>query len=149
MINFVPPFIGRKSEQLQLADLLALVTNGKPAVVLIGGEAGIGKTSLVDWFIAWAAQRAWVLSGAEFGGGATVPYGALAEALRVRVRRRGGLGQAKVLAGTSWPVLGALISDAPRVAPPSAVLDRQPRIWGAVLQMADRIPELAPLVLVF
>jgi DNA-binding CsgD family transcriptional regulator len=40
--------LGREGEQAELYDALSLALKGSPQVVLIGGDAGIGKTSLVS-----------------------------------------------------------------------------------------------------
>jgi predicted ATPase len=42
-----PVFIGRRAELASLAALTKQVQSGEPAFVLVGGEAGVGKTRLV------------------------------------------------------------------------------------------------------
>ena len=41
-------FIGRAEELARLRDLLTRAAAGEPLVALIGGEAGVGKTRLVE-----------------------------------------------------------------------------------------------------
>ena len=42
-----PVFIGRHEEMTALAGALRRAQGGEPAVALVGGEAGVGKTRLV------------------------------------------------------------------------------------------------------
>ena len=77
------PFTGRLEEHRQLAEALRATT---PQVVVIQGEAGIGKTRLAQEFAAWAgAQGAEVLSGRAYEAGGRLPYQTLVDALRVRL----------------------------------------------------------------
>ncbi len=50
-------FVGRESELRQLRRPLTAAIGGQGTVVLVSGEAGIGKTSLVEHFLALTAQR--------------------------------------------------------------------------------------------
>ena len=43
----MPALIGRDAESAQLYDALALTAKGRPQVVMVAGDAGIGKTTLV------------------------------------------------------------------------------------------------------
>jgi DNA-binding CsgD family transcriptional regulator len=49
-----PVFVGRHPERAALAECLALAGGGRPQAVLIGGEAGVGKTRLVEEFLGQA-----------------------------------------------------------------------------------------------
>ncbi|MEU8888782.1 AAA family ATPase [Streptomyces sp. NPDC048442] len=53
-----PVFVGRSSELSTLTDALARATAGEPQALLLGGEAGVGKTRLVEEFLAEAASSA-------------------------------------------------------------------------------------------
>ena len=59
--------IGREREQAMLAAALDRAAAGTPALVLIAGEAGIGKTTLVDTFARGAQRRGYriVRGGAD------------------------------------------------------------------------------------
>src|SRR5262249_38267764 len=68
--------VGRAEEQAQLRELLFGLRAGHGALVLIGGEAGIGKTSLVRGLAREAAEREMpVLVGHSFDLATTPPYG--------------------------------------------------------------------------
>ncbi len=74
-----PPFaafVGRERELGILRDLLAAAGTGKGSLVLIGGEAGIGKTALAETVCQEAAARdARVLVGRCYDLTETPPYG--------------------------------------------------------------------------
>ena len=63
-----PALVGRAGEISRLRSAFASVREGAPAAVLIGGEAGVGKSRLIREFT--AAER-----GAERGAGARVLIG--------------------------------------------------------------------------
>ena len=46
-----PVFVGRGPELSKLRSLLASATDGEPAVVVVGGDAGIGKSRLIEEFV--------------------------------------------------------------------------------------------------
>lgn len=53
-----PVFIGRDAELARLASVLADADAGESQAVLIGGEAGVGKTRLTEEFLAMARTGA-------------------------------------------------------------------------------------------
>src|SRR3954470_3182216 len=79
-----PTFIGRRDELNRVAAALAEARLGQPRVVLVAGEAGVGKTRLVrevERSAASAGVR--VLEGGCLPlGGEGLPFGAVIEALR-------------------------------------------------------------------
>ena len=79
-----PVIVGRDAELARIASALGDAAEGRPRLVLVAGEAGIGKTRLVREAAA-RARRAGsiVLSGAclDIGGGG-LPYLPVAEILR-------------------------------------------------------------------
>lgn len=74
--------VGREREMATLRDALAAALAGHGALVLIGGEAGIGKTALAEALSAEAqGQGALILVGRCYDLAETPPYGPWAEAL--------------------------------------------------------------------
>ena len=53
-----PPHVGRAEERDALTDALARAERGERQLVLVTGEAGIGKTTLVEGFLAGLGTRA-------------------------------------------------------------------------------------------
>src|SRR3984957_2650226 len=92
-----PVLVGRAAEMAALEAALDAVRQGEPAAVLVGGEAGMGKTRLIAEFTA-AARGAGVrvLTGACLELGADgLPYSPFTAMLRDLVREMG----AKEIAG--------------------------------------------------
>ena len=74
--------VGRAREQAILRDRLVNTLAGRGGLVLIGGEAGIGKTALAEALGAEAQARgAWVLVGRCYDLTETPPYGPWTELL--------------------------------------------------------------------
>jgi DNA-binding CsgD family transcriptional regulator/tetratricopeptide (TPR) repeat protein len=73
---------GRDRERATLREHLAAALAGRGGLVLIGGEAGVGKTALAEWLLAEAITRgALVLVGRCYDLTETPPYGPWSEAL--------------------------------------------------------------------
>ena len=83
--------------------------DAEPAVVLVGGEAGVGKTHLIAELTARAADGTRVLAGGcvPVGDGA-LPYAPIAEALRALLADLGA-SAVRDLVGPSWPELARLL----------------------------------------
>ncbi|HEY0448332.1 helix-turn-helix transcriptional regulator [Actinophytocola sp.] len=73
----VPELVGRRAELAVLDSLLP----GDTRLVLVDGDAGVGKTRLVQAFAARVADRATVLTGGCLQFEADLPYAPFAEAL--------------------------------------------------------------------
>jgi DNA-binding SARP family transcriptional activator len=79
-------FAGRTSEYEALVKCYGRAAAGQPQLVVLRGEAGIGKTRLARKFLAWAsAQGAELLQGSAFESGSHLPFQPLVEALRLRL----------------------------------------------------------------
>ena len=78
-----PPLVGRDRELALLHDRLTGACDGRGGLVLISGEAGIGKTALADVLCREAADSgAHVLSGHCYDRSETPPYGPWIEIAR-------------------------------------------------------------------
>jgi hypothetical protein len=78
-----PSMIGRKSDLDALRDEFELSLAGRPRAVVVGGEAGIGKTRLIDEFTAGVSADALVLIGKCLDLGADgAPYAPFTAVLR-------------------------------------------------------------------
>jgi ATP/maltotriose-dependent transcriptional regulator MalT/DNA-binding transcriptional ArsR family regulator len=120
-------FIGRRGELAKLRAAFERSAAGIPQTVLLGGEAGVGKTRLVEEFARRGGARLAFGACIEVGGDG-VPYAAFTGALR-------SLAEAGLLAGEGWerdelarllPELGA--------APPARIDDQfaRARLFEAV-----------------
>ncbi len=80
------PFVGRRVEFSRLMTLYEQASCAQPQVVLLEGEAGIGKTRLAAEFLAWVrVQGADVLEARTYPTSLCLPYQPLLEALRARL----------------------------------------------------------------
>jgi hypothetical protein len=78
-----PVLFGREREQQQLRSLLDVAQAGQGSVLLVGGEAGIGKTTLIDDLSVYAEEQgALVLWGHAYDLSVTPPYGPWLEIFR-------------------------------------------------------------------
>jgi len=79
-----PVFVGRADELDTLNDALARAAAGEPQALLLGGEAGVGKTRLVEEFATNACRRGAVvaLGGCVEIGADGLPFAPFSTALR-------------------------------------------------------------------
>ncbi|HEV8426210.1 MAG TPA: AAA family ATPase, partial [Actinomycetes bacterium] len=145
-------FVGRADELDRLLALLDRAERGRPAVGLIAGEAGVGKTRLLDELAVRAdKQGARVLVGGCMEvGDVGLPYVPFVDAFRDLGARPGEAELAAPLVaavpslGRLLPELGAERGSAP---PPGDGFERV-QLFDGVLSLLMRLSELAPLLLV-
>ncbi|HEX6327775.1 MAG TPA: AAA family ATPase [Jiangellaceae bacterium] len=78
-----PPFVGRTAERAKLAAAWRDARPGRPRVVLLAGESGIGKTRLAEEFRAWTAHRGALTAVARaYPGEGALAYGPIVAWLR-------------------------------------------------------------------
>jgi DNA-binding SARP family transcriptional activator len=86
-----PGLIGRAAERARLTELWRASEQGRARLVLVTGEAGIGKSRLVDEFGAWCAHRGVAVAEAQAypaeGALAFGPVAAWLRAAPIAVRR--------------------------------------------------------------
>ncbi|MCS7197866.1 MAG: AAA family ATPase [Candidatus Bipolaricaulota bacterium] len=100
------PFVGRERELAQLCELWDRVLRGSAQAVFIGGEVGVGKTTLVQRFIEQAltpspspvvtnergvpagrSEGLVIFHGASYASGSELPYQPLLHAVRSALER--------------------------------------------------------------
>jgi DNA-binding SARP family transcriptional activator len=147
-------FVGRRRELEQLEAALSTARNGSRRLVLVAGDAGIGKTRLVEELGRRAtdegANVAWGRCYEGQGAPAFWPWVEVVRAI-ARSRRpdqlRRALGRAAADIAQIVPELGELFSDLappPRAAPESARF----RLYDACSGFFARTAAIAPLVVV-
>src|SRR5215212_1977752 len=145
-----PTLVGRVEELVLLEAARVRAADGEPAVVLVGGEAGVGKTRLVAELTSrCATEGTRVLAGGcvPVGDGA-LPYAPIVEALRALLGDV-GVGAVRELIGPSWPELARLL---PALGEPdrSGQSDQaaQSRLFELLLGLLGRLSERTPVALV-
>jgi DNA-binding SARP family transcriptional activator len=84
------PFVGRETEWSRLGECWRRAARGRRGVVVLRGEAGIGKTRLATEMAQWTGRTgATVLSARAWEVEAGVPYATLAGLLRTALRAPG------------------------------------------------------------
>jgi predicted ATPase/DNA-binding CsgD family transcriptional regulator len=144
-----PVLVGRVEQMAALEDAFTSVRQGRPASVLLGGEAGVGKSRLVDEFTTSARRAgARVLVGGcmQLGadGLAFAPFTAM---LRDLVHDMGAEAFAAMLPGRATRELARLLpelgtSDLDDAGPARA------RLFEEVLAALEQLGRRSPVVLV-
>ncbi len=144
--------IGRTAEMAELEAALQDAAAGRPSLVFVAGESGVGKTRLIAEFERRSAERsgARVLGGdcVELGEG-ELPYAPLVAALRPLVRR----GDA-VLGAVDPSVRAELAALAPALATSDNAPrssrddpDARGRLFEALLALLDALAQTGPVLL--
>jgi predicted ATPase len=150
-----PVFVGRRDEVASLVALLHRARDGDPGFAIIAGEAGVGKTRLVEELSGYAADAGFtVLAGhcVELGAEG-LPLAPLIDALRTLARTTPAAELAEVL-GPARRGLGRLLPE----LDPRPAQDSEPEPAGGiqvaqllelVLGLLGRLSARQPLMLVF
>ena len=148
-------FVGRGAELERLEAALRSAAEGQPTAVLLGGDAGVGKSRLVRAFGEGARrQGAVVLSGSCLElAGEGLPYAAITEALRALAQEVGPV-ELRRLAGGARLELAQLLpgllagDDAADAAPQELTPASQLRLFEALLGLLHGLAASTPVVIV-
>ena len=148
------PFVGRAAELARLEAALDRAAAGQPTLVVVGGEAGIGKTRLVAELGRRASARGarLLVGGCLDLGGTGIPYAPFVEALRSLVRDVEP-GRLPALLGPGRAELARLLPELEtRGVEPAAGLEgrelARARLFELLLGVLERLGRDAPTVLV-
>src|SRR5881628_1820835 len=163
MISAMPPphqrteavFVGRHDELVELRAGLEDAVTGRGRFFLVVGEAGIGKTRLVEELASEAAARGHlVLWGRCWESEGAPPYWPWIQVIRAYLRTARSEGPPRVAGGAGAPYLAQLVPelgglDSP--APPAPPQSEHARfyLFDAVATFLGSRPDRTPLVLVF
>jgi DNA-binding CsgD family transcriptional regulator/tetratricopeptide (TPR) repeat protein len=148
-----PALVGRVRERAALEAALGRADGGASVVVLVGGEAGVGKTRLVTEFAAGQAGTGTrvLVGGCVPLADGELPFAPAVEALRDLVGQV-GVERVRALAGPSWPELARLLpalggqGGAGPMPPPEP--NDQARLFELLLGLLGALAEEAALVVV-
>lgn len=143
--------LGRERELAQLQFTYEQARAGSTRLVLLDGEAGIGKSYLARKYLAWAkSQGADVVAGRAFETGRLPPYAAVVEALRERLEHENA---PEDLVDDVWLAELAMLLPELRIRypdlPDAARNERlqQVRLFEAVSRLGLALAQRRPLVL--
>ena len=155
-----PTFIGREIELAALGSALERTIGGTTTTVLIGGDAGIGKSRLIAEFAAHARSRgALVLEGGcvSLGDGGGLPFAPIVEAFRrlpslLADGAVQGLDGIDDLRSPATAELGRLVPELGSTGGPEPVSSDRPewtqaRIFEGLLALLHGLSERVPVVL--
>ena len=144
-------FTGRDREYQALVNSYEQAAAGQPQLVVLRGEAGIGKTRLARKFLTWASEQGIeLLQGSAFESGSHLPFQPLVEALRLRLESDN---PPKDLLADVWrPALSQLMPEWPD---PASALPRaageaeieQVQLFEPLVQLTLALGQRDPLVL--
>jgi DNA-binding CsgD family transcriptional regulator len=144
-------FVGRTQQLARLRQLLARATTGEALVVLLGGEAGVGKTRLVERLAAAAEEQGVLVlrGGCVPLGEEGLPFAPVIEALRGLADQLDPA-ELAAAAGPAQHELGRLLPDlawgGEATAGPAAAGASQGRLFALLLGVVDRLAATAPLL---
>jgi predicted ATPase/DNA-binding NarL/FixJ family response regulator len=133
--------VGRDADLAVLRDALKRVRGAEPSAVLVGGEAGVGKTRLVEEFCrSLDAEPVRILHGQCLElGEEGLPFAPFASALRELARREGR----EVFDGREAEFARLL----PELGPPALGETRRGHLFELVGALFARLAEERPLIL--
>ena len=148
--RYSTPFVGRDGDLSRLQDALRAAEDGWPQAILIGGEAGVGKTRLVSEFSTQADDAGMrVLAGGCIDVSGGLPFGPIVEAFR-GLEHDLGSSAFRELLGPTYAELERFLPSTratwPQVAP--AGTTAQDRLFELALRLLNHLGEATPVVLV-
>ncbi len=143
-------FTGREVEYKALLEYYKQATTGQPQVVILRGEAGIGKTRLADEFLGWAVEQgAETLHGRTFESSSRMAFQPLIEAFRPRIEQdhklKDWMGEA-ALARLSL-ILPELREHYPTLPPVQPDTADRTQLFDSLVRVTLRLAKQAPLVI--
>jgi DNA-binding SARP family transcriptional activator len=144
-----PPLVGRGHEQAELAAAWRSTDAGQGRLVVVSGEAGVGKSRLVEEFRGWCARRGAVVADARcYSAEGSLAYAPVvgwlrSAALRTRLPRLDAARLSELAR-----LLPELLDEMPDLAPPGPLpeSDQRRRLFDAVAAVV--VAGAEPLLLV-
>lgn len=144
-----PPLVGRADEWARLTALWRTIEQGQARFLLVMGEAGVGKTRLIEELREWAALRGAVTADARsYAAEGSLPYAPVIAWLRAPRLEQAAARLARPHQAELSRLLPELLARSPDLVPPPPLPEDalRPRLFDAAAQafsLAD-----GPLLLV-
>jgi DNA-binding CsgD family transcriptional regulator len=145
-----PVLVGRDEQMAALEAAFASVRQGGPSAVLLGGEAGVGKSRLVSEFGRTAALAgARVLTGGCLALGTDgLPFAPFTAVVRDLVHEMGADAVASMLPGRTTRGLARLLPELGEPDTGGDPAEARARLFEEVLSALDHLTRHSPVVLV-
>jgi predicted ATPase/DNA-binding SARP family transcriptional activator len=143
------PLVGRQQAWDQLQESWRHAVRGHPTFVVVAGEAGIGKTRLVEELVEWAQRQGVAGTTAHcYAVGSALALGVVQEWLRAPFLRRARQELAPLWASEVARLLPELLVERPEVSPPAPLIEswQRQRLFDALMHLLAHNRE--PLLLV-
>ncbi|MEU6780001.1 AAA family ATPase [Nonomuraea angiospora] len=141
-----PRFVGRARELAALGDALVGARAGASSAVLVGGEAGVGKTRLIKEFTDRADDALVLVGGCLELGTEGLPFAPFTAVLRGLVRELGRDGVAALVPGGTTRGLARLLPEFGE--PDGDGPEARARLFEQVLGLLERLAEERPVLLI-
>lgn len=115
--------IGRENELDLLSDLWNKTLDGEGQSLLVSGEAGVGKTRLVQELVSVAEKSSAIVLIGQCDAIESVPFGPIAQVIRTALDRTD-----RGIANTPAYILSDLLALAPQLRPRYAYIPRNPTL---------------------
>ncbi|MET8684966.1 AAA family ATPase [Streptomyces sp. NPDC004732] len=142
-----PVFVGRDAELAALGEALSRADAGEPRALVVGGEAGVGKTRLLEEFLGRAAADGAVvaLGGCVETGADALPYHPVSTALRA-LRRRLGAEVDAAVAGQEGE-LARLLPELGEMDRERSETDGRARLFELTVRLLERLAKDRTVIL--
>ena len=149
------PFVGREAERAELRRLVEQVKTGTGALVMIGGEPGVGKTRLAEELTARCAREGFLtFTGHCYEAAGAAPYIPIVEAFEQALARAPTAKEFRQFLGDEAPEIAKLVpklrQSCPDIPPPMELPAEQERryLFNAVWEVLARTARGQPTLLV-
>jgi tetratricopeptide (TPR) repeat protein len=149
------PFVGREMERAELRRLVTQVQGGAGALVMVGGEPGVGKTRLAEELTVRCAREGFVtFTGHCYEAAGAAPYIPIVEAFEQALARAPSPKEFRQFLGDEAPEIAKLVpklrQSCPDIPPPLDLPAEQERryLFNAVWEVLARTAAAQPTLLV-
>jgi class 3 adenylate cyclase len=150
------PFVGREAERADLRRLLDQAVRGSGALVMVGGEPGVGKTRLAEELMTEASQRdVQVFAGHSYEMEGAAPFIAVVEILEAALAQAPSPAAFRAFLGAEAAEVARLVPKlrqlCPDIPPPLQLPAEQERrlLFNCVRDVIARTARHRPMLLVF
>jgi DNA-binding CsgD family transcriptional regulator/tetratricopeptide (TPR) repeat protein len=142
-----PALVGRTEQLAVLAEALADARQDRHPALLIGGEAGVGKSRLLAEFASTATDARVLTAGCLQVGGDELPFTPFTAVLRGLIRELGADRVTAMLPGRGVPELARLVPELGEPEEGGAPGVARTRLFEEMLTLLGRLAESGPVIL--